>query len=275
MESAQPSPAGFGEFLRARRESTAPERVGLPREPGRRVSGLRRSEVARLAGISDDYYVRLEQGRGGQPSERVLVAIGQALRLSEHEFAYLLRLAWTAPALTSALSGPSPVRDDHPDRAAITTLLDLGPPVPAFVVDRNLDVVQTNAHARAVGARALEPGENLVLHLFPPPAEGGDALRADPLWEETARRHLAALRFWSDPGDPRLREILGDLGTRASDFPRLWARYDTSPLERGSLLVLVAGRGVVRLGSVGFSLPGREGLTLVTVLGDEDGALLP
>ena len=259
--SASRAGSALAEYLRARRKLTTPEAVGLPREPTRRVTGLRRSEVAQLAGISVDYYVRLEQGRDRQPSDQVLFCLARALRLNEHERSYLLRLASAAPAKLTPLHVPSPIRGDDD---LVTTFLDSWSCTPAFVADRNQDIIESNALARRLLDGGLEPGQNVVLQIF------RDVVRdADPDWVGTATRHLAALRYWSDPQDPRLRQLLGTLGTMASDFASMWARYDAYPLTHGHLHVPAAGRGILELRSLTFSVPGAIGTTVTTVFADD------
>jgi transcriptional regulator with XRE-family HTH domain len=218
--SGQRSPVG--DYLRARRGLVQPEDVGIPREPGRRVDGLRREEVARLAGISSEYYLRLEQGRDHQPSDQVVRALARALQLDGESAEYLRRLAQKGVERR----GPSPetATVDEPVHA----LLAQWSHTPAYVKSRNQDVLVANPLARALGPGYMEPGSNLVLRMFSPEARSN---AAD--WETTAAKVVAALRMHGDPDDPRLQEIVGTLSVTDPDFPRIWARHDTGSLTTG------------------------------------------
>jgi transcriptional regulator with XRE-family HTH domain len=128
--------AELAKFLRARRDRLSPTDVGLPGGERRRTAGLRRQEVAQLAGISIDYYIRLEQGRGPHPSRQVLSALARALMFSRDEREYLFRIAGEQPPVTA---GPS--RELTP---GIRYLLDSLPYTPAYVVDAKYDVLAWN-----------------------------------------------------------------------------------------------------------------------------------
>ncbi|MBT2502756.1 helix-turn-helix domain-containing protein [Curtobacterium sp. ISL-83] len=218
----EPKRSELGQYLRARRSLVQPEDVGLVREPGRRVDGLRREEVARLAGISPEYYLRLERGRDHQPSDQVLSAIARALLLDHEATHYMRRLA-------NASSRPL---DDHrtaPVDDSIRALLDQWSHTPAFVMDRNQDIVLSNALASALGPGYMEPGANVVLQIF------SEVSRQHAMdWEATARRVAAALRLHGDAEDPRLQEIVGTLTLHDPDFPAIWARHDVAVQRTGT-----------------------------------------
>jgi transcriptional regulator with XRE-family HTH domain len=214
--------SAVGDYLRARRALVQPEDVGLVREPGRRVGGLRREEVARLAGISPEYYLRLEQGRDHQPSDQVVAALARALRLDGESTDYLRRLAETGGYRRQSFSDTSSVD------ASVRALLAQWAHTPAFVMSRNQDILVSNTLASALGPGYMEPGANLVLQMF---SDVSRLHAAD--WENTAARVVAALRLHGSPEDPRLQEIVGALSVRDPDFSRLWARHDTASQRTG------------------------------------------
>ena len=206
----------LGDFLRARRELVSPEDVGLARMAGvRRTPGLRREEVALLAGISADYYLRLEQGRDRNPSVQVLEALARVLRLDEAGTDHLL-----------ALAAPQPRHRRRPRREVVPTgivqlVTALGQP--AFVEGRSFDVLAANDLARALSPR-IEVGRNRLRDVFLDPAER--ALFPD--WENSTARLVAAFRerIGADPDDPRVVELVGELSLASERFRRLWARHD-------------------------------------------------
>jgi transcriptional regulator with XRE-family HTH domain len=214
------------EFLRSRRARLAPEDVGL--DPGaghRRVPGLRREELAQLAGVSVDYYVRLEQGRNPSVSATVLDAIARALRLDDHETAHLFDLARPAPATRSQ---PQRVR------AGVRVLLD-GLETPAFVLGRRLDVLATNRMARALlcDFDALPARErNHARWVFLNP----DARERYADWEAVARDNVAVLRMDAGrhPDDHELSTLIGELTIKSPDFARWWAAHDVLRQTHGT-----------------------------------------
>jgi transcriptional regulator with XRE-family HTH domain len=211
-----------GDYLRARRALVQPEDVGIVREPGRRVDGLRREEVARLAGISPEYYLRLEQGRDHQPSDQVVGALARALRLDGESAGYLRRLAQKGVDWREPFADSSAVDD------SVRALLAQWAHTPAYVKSRNQDILVSNPLAGALGPGYMEPGSNLVLAMF-----SEEARRNAVDWEDNAARVVAALRIHGDPADPRLQEIVGTLSVRDPDFPGIWARHDTASLRTG------------------------------------------
>ncbi|QIQ02595.1 helix-turn-helix transcriptional regulator [Streptomyces liangshanensis] len=228
------SPAGGGnselrEFLRSRRARVTPEDAGLPPHPGtRRVPGLRREEVAQLAGVSVDYYVRLERGRGTNVSESVLDAVARALRLDDTERGHLFALARP----TRKLARPLPPQRVRP---GMYRILDTLTGTPAQVIGRRLDVLASNAMARALFADfdALPQRErNMARFIFLDDA--ARELYAD--WAATARGTVAALHLYAgrNPHDPRLAELIGDLSLGDQDFRRWWADHDVLRRTYGS-----------------------------------------
>lgn len=211
-------PSLLGDYLRARRSLVQPEDLGLHRGTGRRVGGLRRQEVAAAAGISIDYYLRLEQGRDRQPSEQVIAALAGALRVGDRGLQHMRRLV--------RLQNQRAARPAGAPRGALRGLLDFWPLTPVAVVDANLDVVAANDVAQALDG-LLVPGRNLLLGIF------SHQHQRSPMWRDTAERAVAALRFRCDPVDPRLQELVGQLSIREPVFRRIWARHDCSPWTRG------------------------------------------
>src|SRR6201999_4031091 len=145
---------GLAGFLRARRELLKPDDVGLPGGERRRVEGLRREEVAMLAGISTEYYLKLEQERDHQPSDQVLDGLARALQLDEDAGNHLRALARPAPRRRGR---PVPERCDP----AMQILIDSWPLTPTYVVNRNMAILASNRMARAV-SHLYAPGENIL-----------------------------------------------------------------------------------------------------------------
>ena len=247
----------IADFLRARREQIQPDDVGLPRDPHRRVPGLRREEVADLAGISAEYYVRLEQGRDHQPSDQVLAALGRALLLDDDAFSYLKRIARESPALRAV---PQPPPRISP---SVLQLLAQWSHTPAYVSDRNHDVMAANASARALAPGYLDVGSNLLLGVF------GDTVADEKVgdWDVAARSLVDSLRFHGDPSDPRLQEIVGTLSVRNRDFRRMWAHHNPRPQVSGVTPSYVAQLGWVDFNWQTLEVPGQRGLFLTTFFG--------
>lgn len=222
-----PEKAELSEFLRSRRDRLRPADVGLAERGQRRVPGLRREEIAALAGVSTDYYVRLEQGRDITASEDVLDALARALQLDDAERAHLHHLAKPRRIRRSA---PRPQRV----RPGVRLLLD-SLPTPAFVLGRRLDVLATNRMARAllVDFDALPATERNHARWVFLDAAARD-LYAD--WETVARDNVAVLRMEAGgrPGDAELSALVGELSVKSPEFARWWADHD----------VLVRGHGI-------------------------------
>ncbi|MEV6445023.1 helix-turn-helix transcriptional regulator [Amycolatopsis sp. NPDC051716] len=207
----------LGEFLRARREQVGPEELGLPPGGSRRVAGLRREEVALLAGVSTDYYVRLEQGRERNPSAQVVDALARGLALDEDASAHLHRLARPAPGRRR--------RSRRPERVSpnLLRLMDGWPDTPALVLGRCLDVLAHNALGQALFAGHAHSGDLIRLVFLDP-----DAREFYPDWERVAVNTVGGLRAAAgiDPDDPQLIDTVGELSVKSADFRRLWARHD-------------------------------------------------
>ncbi|AOR30162.1 transcriptional regulator [Streptomyces fodineus] len=214
----------LGEYLRARRELTDPADAGLPVVGVRRTPGLRREEVATLAGISADYYLRLEQGRDRNPSPQVLEALARVFRLDATATAHLQSLTTARPAARRR-----PRREVVP--AGIRQLLDVIN-LPAFVESRMFEVLAANRLAATVSP-SIRPGVNRLRSIFLDP----DEQDLYPDWEQTAGGLVAAFRasVGSDVDDPRIVQLVGELSLASEPFRRLWARHDVAPLAGGSM----------------------------------------
>jgi transcriptional regulator with XRE-family HTH domain len=218
----------LGEFLRSRRSALHPEQVGLTAFPGRRrVAGLRREELAMVAGVSVDYYTRLEQGRGHNVSDAVLNALATALRLSDDEAAHLRALA-------------RPVRSRRPVRAQrvrpqVQQMMDALHHVPAMVLGRRMDVLAWNPLAAALitDFGALPPAErNMIRIVF-----GGDDAHRElyPDWTAVGKDTVAYLRQYAGrfPDDPQLLALVGEMSVRSDEFRKWWAAHAVRAKTRG------------------------------------------
>ncbi|MFF2127336.1 helix-turn-helix transcriptional regulator [Streptomyces olivochromogenes] len=235
----------LGGFLRARRAQLRPEATGLPTSGRRRVPGLRREEVATLAGVSTDYYMRLEQGRERHPSQQVLEAVARALRLDDEAVAHLYRVATPTARRTR--------RAPRVERVAphLRRLLDAWSDTPAFVLGHALDVLARNRLAGALYAGFTHP-DNLLRMTFLDPA----AHHFYRDWDRAAESSVATLRraAGTDPEDPRLRELIGELSMKSADFRVLWARHDVRGKTREAKLFHHAQVGDLELHYEAFTV---------------------
>ena len=211
----------LGNYLRAQREGTRPEQVGLPSQRNRRVPGLRRAEVALLADISADYYLRLEQGRDRRPSSQVLQALAGVFGLDAIGTAYLLSLA----EQKGTTARRRPQREVVPESVAkLLRTINL----PAFVEGRYFDVLAANELATAVSPE-LTVGKNRLRSVFLDPDE--QQLFED--WEDTTARLVAGFRrsVGSDTHDARFIDLVGELSLASERFCALWARQEVQPRQ--------------------------------------------
>ncbi|MFJ4869115.1 helix-turn-helix domain-containing protein [Streptomyces sp. NPDC088757] len=224
--------AELSEFLRSRRARLKPQDVGLP-EFGRhrRVPGLRREELAQLAGVSVAYYTRLEQGNGRNVSMEVLDSIARALRLSDSERAHLTHLAkpTVKKRQRAAISRPQQVRP------GLSYLLESMEGVPALVLGRRLDLLAWNRMARALlgDFAAWEPHErNMARMVFLDP--NARSLYLD--WECKATEVVSVLRLYAGcyPDDPLLLALVGELSVRSEEFRSLWAAHTVADKGHGT-----------------------------------------
>jgi len=212
-----------GDFLRTRRDRITPEQAGILGGGRRRVPGLRREEVAMLAGVSVEYYARMERGDLRGVSDEVLDSIARTLHLDEAETDHLHALAEAA--------GPQPVRRrrkkaEQPFRPSLQRFID-AITMPVWVRDRRMDFVAGNAMGRALYAPLLQdPASrgNTAKFVFFSPA----SRNFFPDWEESATNIVASLRTYAgqNPRDKRLTDLIGELVTRSDDFRVRWAAHD-------------------------------------------------
>jgi transcriptional regulator with XRE-family HTH domain len=217
MHSVNP----LGEFIRARRAATTPAQVGLPDGEPRRTAGLRREEVAALAGVSEGYYARLEQGREKRPSDQVLNALIRVFQLDAYDAAHLHRLAGRGPrARSQSCSRPGDQASPHVLRMIARWN------VPALVLGPRLDVLAANQLGNALFP-ALPPRTNAARFIFLDLASRKFYMD----WDEIAESSVAALRAYADrdPDDQLLTRLIGGLSVKSQEFRELWARYDVWP----------------------------------------------
>jgi transcriptional regulator with XRE-family HTH domain len=242
----------LGEYLLARRELVTPESVGLPVVGTRRVAGLRREEVALLAGISTDYYLRLEQGRDHHPSAQVLDALARVLQLNPAATDYL-----------HALAVPSRRRPRAARREIVPTsighLLDTLD-LPAFVEGRYFDVLAANRLARALSAN-LQAGRNRLLSVFLDPGERS----LFPDWDQVTNAHVAAFRqsVGTDTDDPRFVDLVGQLSLESDRFRQLWARQDVQSRRGKPIRMCHPQVGELTVHCEKLAISGAPGQTLV------------
>ncbi|MEV0371180.1 helix-turn-helix transcriptional regulator [Streptomyces sp. NPDC050636] len=211
----------LSEFLRSRRARLRPQDVGLPDHGRRRVPGLRREELAQLAGVSVAYYIRLEQGRGRNVSAAVLDAIANVLRLTRAERDHLTHLARPVSRRVRPAGRPQKVRP------ALQQLIDTMEGIPAYVVGRRLDIIAWNRLAcELLGdfPSLPRPQRNLAWQVFLDPA----ARELYENWEAKAADIVGYLRrdAGRNPDDPELTSLIGELSVKSDEFRKLWAAHD-------------------------------------------------
>jgi transcriptional regulator with XRE-family HTH domain len=247
------APNLLGDYVRARRELVTPEQAGIPALGVRRVPGLRREEVAMLAGISSDYYLRLEQGRDRNPSVQVLESLARVLLLDDDATAYLLSLGADGPRRRRRRPRKETV---PPGVAKLVTAL----PLPAYVEGRYFDVLVANALATALSPR-LVAGANRLRDVFLDPAE--QALYPD--WADAAAGMVAGFRqsVGTDTDDPRFIELVGELSLASPRFSRLWARHDVDTCVSAPKHIDHPQVGGLWLNRERLGVSGRPGQVLV------------
>jgi len=260
----------FGEFLRARRERVTPAEAGLPGGGRRRTPGLRREELAMLAGISVDYLVRLEQGRETSPSASVVRSLADALRLGRDELAHMYGLVarYEKPEMCPNITATPVVSD------GTRALLDRLPETPAFVIDPFTNVLAWNDAFETLmaptGVLEADP-PNLTRFTF------RDA-RARTLyrdWEAIAREHAGNLRSHAgDCDDLPGRALVSELTTTSPEFVRFWSEYRVGEKRTGVKALSHPTVGHLDLAFTALGLPEPGRLRMVTYLpADEDSAV--
>ncbi|MBA0053604.1 XRE family transcriptional regulator [Streptomyces sp. AJS327] len=221
----------LGDFLRAHRARLTPEEAGISSYGVRRVPGLRREELARLAGVSANYYTRLEQGEATNPSASVIDALARALRLDADATVYLRGIVGTtAPGTASAVSAASE------DGMALTfdRIVDLMPTTAALTLSQTNDVLSHTPVAHELFFAHLPPRDepwNTHRLLFTDP-HTRDLYRD---WAREAALAVASLRFHAaaHPGDPAVRALVGELSVTSGEFATLWAEHPVRRCTRG------------------------------------------
>ena len=251
------------EFLASRRARITPQEAGLPTYGGhRRVPGLRREEVALLAGVSVDYYTQMERGNLGGVSDNVLHALAGALQLDEAERAHLFDLARTTTTTPSRPPRPAGAQRVRP---SIQRLLDAMTGVPAYVRTGRLDILAVNRSGRALYAPVLEGRGlpvNLARFLFLDP-RASDFYVA---WNKTANDAVAILRGEAgrNPHDRRLQDLVGELSTRSPEFRARWAAHNVRLHRTGHKQLHHPVAGDLELTYEALELPADPGLTMIT-----------
>ncbi|SFH06892.1 Transcriptional regulator, contains XRE-family HTH domain [Actinopolymorpha cephalotaxi] len=257
-------PNELGDFLRTRRASLTPEDAGITTWGPRRVPGLRREELAQLAGISVNYYTRLEQGQSTNASDAIIEALARALNLDDAERAHLLTLAH--PVATKRRRG---ARTEMPTAGA-TALVASMSSVPVLLLGRRNDVLAWNPLGHALLAGHLDlsaperpetrPNQMRLLFLDPHIRE----LYRN--WDEEAALAVASLRYTAAqyPDDRLLAELIGDLSINSPEFARLWAKHDVRLCSSGTKRLHHPEVGDLDLHYEVLHLPDSHGQRLLT-----------
>jgi transcriptional regulator with XRE-family HTH domain len=243
--------SALGDFLRARRQQVRPEDVGVVPGARRRVAGLRREELAMLAGISAEYYLRLEVGRDSNPSAQVVDALAHALRLDGAATDYIHRLA-------GARGSRRPRSAADTVAEGLDQLINLLP-TPAVVANRCLDVLAANPSARALSPEFAVGQNFLRWRLLEPAAR---ELYVD--WDEVVENSVRGLRevSASDPNDAKMHALIDELSGASGRFGELWARGDVG-YRSGTTRMRHPRVGEIKVIRNRLSVPGRHGQHLL------------
>jgi transcriptional regulator with XRE-family HTH domain len=248
----------IAEFLTSRRARITPEQAGLPTYGRRRVPGLRREEVASLAGVSAEYYRRLERGQVSGVSELVLEALAQALQLDEAERAHLFDLARAASPVAAKRSRPSKQRI----RPVVERMLDQIV-APAIVSSNHGDYLAANALGRALYSPVFESREQ--------PANSARFTFLDPVapdfypdWDRLSSELVAALRSQAgrNPYDRALQDLIGELSTRSDEFRVRWAAHNVRFHRTGTKRLRHPVVGELELSYETLTLDADDGLRM-------------
>ena len=251
---ADPRRSEFGDFLRSRRERLSPKALGLPSGRRRRTAGLRREEVAELAGIGVDWYIRLEQGRTVSPSVTTIDALARALRLSKAEHTHLRALARDADRRSFS-------RETVPD--ALRRLVE-GLNQPAYITGRRWDILAWNAAAEEIFAfsRLAEEDRNSLICMLTNP-QTRRLFGAG--WADEAKRMVAQFRATHDlwAGDPAFLELLERLRQGCPEFAAWWDAHDIKGVAGGLKLLTHPRKGLLRFEHASFQANDDPALKLV------------
>jgi transcriptional regulator with XRE-family HTH domain len=258
------------EFLTSRRARVEPKDVGLPAGTNRRVDGLRRSEVATLAGVSVEYYTKLERGAISGASPEVLDCIARALRLDDAERAHLFDLAHAAsPVARPPRKRSAKSWTPHP---SLQWTLDAVTAGPAFVRNGRMDLLAANALGRAFYKDAYDmPGQPPNIARFTFLDERAYAFYPD--WDAFAEITVSILRTEAgrDPHNKELHDLIGELSTRSEEFRRLWGSHDVRHHGTGFKTFHHSVVGEMTLAYEGLEMESEPGLTL-TIYAAEPGS---
>ncbi|GGX59632.1 transcriptional regulator [Streptomyces minutiscleroticus] len=254
----------LSDFLRSRRAALTPQDVGLPwRSGARRVKGLRREELALLAGVSADYYTRLEQGRAKNVSAQVLSAVADALRLTGLERRHLFSMA--RPGLVPDGPRRAPALRARP---AVRMMMDALDPTPVMLHGPRLEAIAANRMGRVLidDFDAMPAAErNLARWMFLDPR----ARTVYPDWEEIAAQTVAVLRVAAgEEPDPALTGLVGELSSRSDDFARVWAEYRVFRHTHGRKRFHHEAVGTMTLNYESLALSADPGLSLLVYTAD-------
>lgn len=263
----------ISEFLTTRRAKLTPEQVGLPDFGGlRRVPGLRREEVALVAGMSSEYYKRLERGNATGVSDQVIDGVSRALRLNEAEHAHLHDLIRAANAGTRPQQRQRPARQTQLTPGLRQTI-DAMSTVPVYVQNGRLDAIGTNAIGRALFSEMLDDAR--------PPANAARFLFLDARaqtfyrdWDAQTRQIVAVLRAEAgrSPFDRKLSDLVGELSTRSDLFRKLWGAHDVREHRTGLKNVHHPVVGDLDLTFQAMDLASERGLQMI-VFSAEPGSV--
>jgi transcriptional regulator with XRE-family HTH domain len=244
----------LGDFLRARRSRLSPESLGLTRQRRRRTPGLRREEVAELAGIGVDWYIRLEQGRPVTPSAGTIDALARALKLTELEHQHLRALAGGG--------GGRPFQSETPPPSLFHLVRSLTQP--AYVTGRRRDLLAWNAAADDIfGFDQLDDDQRNILVSMLTVPRSRDLF--GPSWAEEAQRMVAQFRATHDlwAGDPAFVVLLARLRAGCPEFDAWWERHDVRRPMSGRKTLYHPARGVIAFDHASFQANDDPGLKLV------------
>jgi transcriptional regulator with XRE-family HTH domain len=248
------APGELGDFLRSRRARLNPKAVGLPSGRRRRTPGLRREEVAALAGIGVDWYIRLEQGRSVSPSLTTVDALARALRLSKGEHVHLR-------ALTCNIDRHSFVRETVPD--ALCRMVERLSQ-PAYITGRRWDVLAWNEAAEEIFGfgRVAEEDRNILINVL---TNSATRRLFGAKWADEARRIVAQFRtthdLWAD--DPAFRNLLERLRRGCTEFSSWWRSHDIKGAAAGQKEIRHPKKGVLRFEHASFQANDDPALKLV------------
>ncbi|RAJ66935.1 helix-turn-helix protein [Streptomyces sp. Amel2xB2] len=253
------------DFLTTRRAKIAPDQVGLAPGGRRRVPGLRREEVALLAGVSAEYYVQIERGNLSGVSEEVLHAIATALRLDEEETAHLQDLALAAASKAGRKPGRRTGAGRQKVPEGVQALMDAMVTAPAIVQNGHLDILGANALGRALYAPVLKRAgrgkPNLARFLF----LDSHADETFPAWEEVCEVAVALLRVEAarSPHSRAVTGLVGELATRSQEFRTRWAAHDVKAHRSGTKRFHHPAVGDLTLRFEALEVACAAGLTLI------------